>query len=273
MLITRLICNAFQWLDRPTVWSGRPIPGLLSLATLSIMSGVVACSSTAAGAPSIQAQAYDFYRFNPFAENELVRLDPETLADQPEGQIKAPGLFSADGSTRVDVEYPPGRDVNDPNLKPDEVWIVVRDLQTGAERSRFHPPAIGLISALSQDGTRLVILPYPPARYPLFAEWYVLDTNNGQPLAHINDADTPCFRGRAWFDQAIEKRIYCVIDPGITEADELESIRVVAYDLESGEKVGEVELPEVPIGVRQLGQTAEGQPLWESLEPALLVPA
>jgi hypothetical protein len=269
MLIARLICNVFQWLNRPTVGQRMPVLSLLTVTILTIMSGAVACSPTAVGALAAQAQAYDFYRFNPFAENELVRLDPETLADQPEGPIKKPGIFSADGSTRVDVEYPPGRDVNAPNLKPDEVWIVVRDLQTGTERSRFHPPAIGLISGLSRDGSRLVMLPYPPAHYPLIAEWYVLDTNNGQPLAHINDAETPCFRGRAWFDPAIEKRIYCVIDPGMTEADELESMRIVAYDLTSGEKAGQVELPEVPIGGRQIGQTADGQPLWESLEPAV----
>jgi hypothetical protein len=113
----------------------------------------------AAGAPPTQTQAYTFYRhrFNPDEESKLVPLDPETLADQPNGRSLEPGWFSADGSTGVEVEYLPGRHLTDPGLNPDEVWIVVRDVRTGAERSRFHPPAPGLVSAVSQDGTRLAI--------------------------------------------------------------------------------------------------------------------
>jgi hypothetical protein len=232
----------------------------------------VACSPTATGAPPTQTQAYTFYRqrFNPDEENKLVPLGPESLTDPPNGQPLEPGWFSADGSTGVDMEYLPGRHLTDPDLNPDEVWIVIRDLWTGTERSRFHPPVTGLISALSQDGTRLAIKPFPPTRYPPSAEWYVVDTANGQSLAHIKDADTSCFRGgTGWFDPAVQKRVYCPVEPEITEANEPESMRIVAYDLESGEKAGEVELPEVLVGGRQTERTVNGQPVWAFLEPAV----
>jgi hypothetical protein len=200
----------------------------------------------------------------------LVPLDPETLNHQPHGQPLEPGRFSTGSSTWVDVEYPPGRDVNDPGPKPDEVWIVIRDLQTGAERSRFHPPVPGLIPVLSQDGTRLVLKPYPPARdYPL-AEWYVVDTTTGQPLAHIKDADTSCFRGgTGLFDPALQKRVYCPVEPDSTQGNGPEPMRMIAYDLQSGEKADEVELSEVLIGNQQVERTVDGQPVWTFLEPAV----
>lgn len=233
----------------------------------------MACGPIAAGAPSPQPQAYTFYRhrFNPAEETKLVPLDPQTLADQPDGRPLEPGRFSADGSTWVDMEYPPGRDVNDPNLNPDEVWIVVRDLQSGVERSRFHPQVTGLISILSQDGSRLVLKPYPPASYPVRVEWYVLDTTTGQQLAHLKDADTACFRGgTGLFDPALQQRVYCPVDPD-PEAKGPEPLRLVAYDLESGEKAAEVELPEVLIGGRQTERTVNDQPVWAFLEPAVVL--
>jgi hypothetical protein len=269
MIIARLICNLFHRLNRTTVWPGQPTLGLLSLVILSLISGAVACGPTAAGAPLTQTQAYIFYRFNPLEENKLVPLDPETLADHPAGQPLEPGRFSAGGSTRIDVEVPPGYFTLWPGPNLDDVWIVIRDLQTGIEQSRFHPPVPGLISALSQDGTRLVLEPYPPAHYPPIAEWYVLDTATGQQLAHIKDAGASCFRGTGLFDPAVQKRVYCAIDPEITEAKGPEAMRIIAYNLESGEKAGEIELPEALIGGRQTGQTVNGQPVWTFLEPAV----
>lgn len=273
MLIARLIGNFFQWLDRPTVGLGRPTVGLLSLAAFSLLSGAVACGPIAAGASSPQTQAYTFYRhhFNPAEENKLVPLDPQTLADQPDGRPLEPGIFSADGSTWIEVTYPPGRDVNDPDLNPDKVWIVSHDLPTGTEQHRFHPPVSGLIVALSQDGTRLALEPYPPAYYPPIAEWYVLDTATGQTLAHLKDADTSCFRGTGVFDLAIQQRVYCVVDPEITEATGPEPMRLVAYNLESGDKAAEIELPEVLIGGRQSEQLVNDQPVWTFLEPAVVL--
>jgi hypothetical protein len=268
MIIARLICNFFQWLNRSTVGRGLPTLGLLSLVAFSLIGGAVACGPIAAGAPSPQTYTFYRHRFNP-DENKLVPLDPQTLADQPDGQPLEPGRFSTDGSTRVDVEYPPGRDVNDPNLNPDEVWIVVRDLQSGVERSRFHPPVTGLISTLSQDGSRLALEPYPPASYPVSAEWYVIDTSKGQLLAHLKDADTFCFRGgTGLFDPALKQRVYCPVDPE-PEANGPEPLRIIAYDLESGDKAAEVELPEVLIGGRQTGQVVNDQPVWTFLEPAV----
>lgn len=272
MSIARQIFTFFQRLNRSTAWPGQPTSGLLVVVTLGLISGAVACSLTAASAPSAPAQAYTFYRFNPLAENMLVSLDPQTLDDRAHNPPLEPGRFSVGGSTRVDVEYPPGRGLNNPGPHLDQVWIVIRDLQTGAERSRFHPPVNGLVPVISADGTRLVVKPFPPGRYYPTAEWYVVDANTGQPLVHIHDVDTSCFRGGAGlFDPAVQKRVYCPVELAITEARGPEALRIVAYDLKSAAKAGEVELPEVLTGGWRTGQTVDNQPVWAFLEPAVVL--
>jgi hypothetical protein len=241
-------------------------------------------------------QPYTFYLFNPFAATELlVPLDPQTLDDRLNGEALEPGgFFSADGSTRVDVEFPEGRNANSPNLNPEEIWIVVSDVQSGAERSRFHPPVEALVAALSKDGSRLVLEPYPyptsptailvtwaatrglvlePYPYttwpwPPAAEWYVLDTADGQLLAHVKDVDNACFRQSAHFDPAL-RRIYCVVDPMITEANEPEPMRIAAYDVESGTKASERQLPDVLIGQRETERS--DQTVTELVEPAVVL--
>lgn len=216
---------------------------------------------------AFSGQTYTFYLFDTFAATRLVPLDPETLKDRSDGEALEPGgLFSADGSTRVDTKYPEGLNVNSPGLDPQDIWIVVRDLPSGTERARFHPPVQGLVSAVSADGSRLVLKPYPHSRYPPIAEWYVVDTADGQLLAHVRDEENACFRQHALVGPAV-RRIYCVVDPMITGAREPEPMRIAAYDVESATKTGERELPGVLIGQREID--LDGQTATEHFEPAM----
>jgi len=241
--------------------------GMLLLLILGLIGWVAACNPAAAGAPSVESQAHTLFLdtwSKDNAENKLIALDPVTLDDQPDGKRLEPGILSADGSTMVDVEYPEGR----ASLNPEDIWIVVYNLQSGAERSRFHPPVRGFVSNLSENGARLLLQPdsYPPSRYPPTVEWYVVDTSSGELLAHVEDAENSCFRQGAHLDPA-GQRIYCVVDPAITGVDEPESVQVAAYSVESGIKAGELELPEVLIGGSQT--ELHGQPVEEFLEPAM----
>ena len=98
------------------------------------------------------------------------------------------------------MQYPNGRSSQD----PEDIWIVVYDLPGGEERVRFHPPVRALISGLSADGARLLLgfdpAAFRAASYPPRVDWYVLDTNSGELLAHVEDPENACFRQRALFD-------------------------------------------------------------------------
>lgn len=253
--------------------------GLLFLAILGFIGLLATCTPEAADAPptadqalsSSQPSAYILY-LGTWAENyvdgKLVPLDPETLEAQPDGRTLEPGNLSADGSTRLIVEYPEGRTVNSPNLDPQDVWIVVHDMTKGTERLRFHPPTSGLIFDTSRDGARLLLQPFPVpmSPYPPPVEWYVLDTTSGDLVAHIEDGDNACFRQKATFDPA-GQRIYCAVDPDFSEAEKPQPMQIVAYDVDSGLKAQEVELPQVLIG----GSVSDGDDgvVWEFVEPAL----
>jgi hypothetical protein len=246
--------------------------GLFLLLLIGLTGWLVACNPAIAEAPTPQSQPYTFYLATEWAGdspgNSLVPLDSETLHDLPVGETLESRIFSADGSTGVDMEYLRGR----ANPDPEDSWIVVYDLQSGKEQSRFHPPARVFVSGISEDGSRLLLQPdpytYTPARYPPSVEWYVVDTDNGELLAHLEDADNACFRQQAHFDPA-GRRIYCVVDPDLGEPRKPEPMRIVAYDVESGLRAGEVELPGVFIGGE--GIERNGQLVEEFLEPAVVL--
>lgn len=218
---------------------------------------LVACQPTAVDAPAATQpnQPYTVYLYNALSENDdanrLTPLDPETLNDQSENQSMELGRswqLSNDGSTLVNAEYLAGR----AGLDPEDVWITVYDFQSGVERGRYHPPVRGLLSAISADGTRLLLQPdpYTLSQYPPSVEWHVLDSATGEVVGHIEDDNNACFRQRAYFDAA-GARIYCVVDPALSESNEPQPMQIVAYDVESGRRTGEIELPDILIGSTQ----------------------
>ena len=243
------------------------LTGLILLLVLNLP----ACLPAADNTSSAQTQPYTFYldtRTENNLEHKLIPLDPQTLDEQPDGKTFETGIqiISADGSTGIDVEYPMGR----AGQNPEDRWIVVYDLQNGNEQNRFHSPARGLVSGLSKDGTRLLLQadadPYTLSPYPPTIDWSVVVTADGELLTHIKDADNACFRQRAFLDPD-GQRIYCMVDPALIETDEPVPLRVAAYDIESGQKAGELELPEVFIG--SLMSEQNGQAVEEFFEPAL----
>ncbi len=209
-------------------------------------------------------QPYTFYLFNPFTKSEISALDSQTLMELPTSKTVNAGIFSADGSTGVDIIYSDGRASQD----PEDNWIVVYDLHSGSERNRFHPPVRGIVAGFNADGTRLLLQPDPSLalHYPPPVEWYVIDTSSGQELAHVKDENNACFRQSLYFDPA-GQHIYCVVDPALTRADEPEPMQIIAYDSESGQKIGEQELSKVYIGGNQTH--INGQPVERFLEPAI----
>jgi hypothetical protein len=236
------------------------------------MGWVVACRPKADGRPttSLKAmplpQSYRFYLHDWTADEGLIPLNLETLEDQPNGQALDPGILSADGSTGVTIEYTRGR----ASLDPEHLWIVVYDLGSGAERNRFHPPASAFISDLSADGRRLLLRPdpFPPNSYPPAVEYYLVDTASGEQLAHLQDETNACFRQRAHLDPA-GQRLYCLVDPALMETDGPQPLHLAVYDLKSGQKTAEIEVPQALIG----GTNTErnGLPLEEFLEPSLVL--
>jgi hypothetical protein len=247
------------------------IPGFLLLALL-LIGWAAACLPANNSQPeaSLKAtplpQSYRFYLYDWTTDSGLVPLDPETLADRPNGQALEPGILSADGSTGVTIEYARGR----ASIDPEHLWIVVYDLESGAERNRFHPPVRAFISGLSADGSRLLLRPdpFPPTSYPPPVEWYLVNTANGNQLAHIQDETNACFRQRAHLDPA-GQRIYCLVDPALKESDGPHPLQVAAYDVESGQKTAEIEVSQALIGGTNTER--DGLPLEKFLEPALVL--
>lgn len=248
-------------------------PLLLLIFGLVVMGWEVACTPTSAGEPSARTQPYTFYlnawtEDNP--ENRLVPLDPETLDDRLNRRTMELGRtwrLSPDGSTLVNVEYRRGNipDLEPPQLEPDDLWLVVVDLQTGIERFRFHPPATVFPRALSQDGSRLLLAPLGEAEP---ADWTIVDTSNGRQMARVKDDGRSC--GKVLFDPALRQRLYCQVEPALTDSLKQEPIRIIAYDVSRGVKAGELELPGVLAGGRwESDQIRGNRPTRLFLDPAI----
>ena len=133
-----------------------------------------------------------------------------------------------------------------------ENWLVPLEPETLDDQPEERSMELGRAWRLSSDGSTLVNVEYPEGRASLDAEdiW----------------ADNACFRQRAYFDPAGD-RLYCVVDPAVTGANEPEAMQVAAYDIESGLKVGEVVLPGVLIGGSKTERN--GLPVEAFLEPAV----
>lgn len=248
---------------------------LAGLLICGLAGWLAACAPTAASPAAVAERPYTLYLV-PWAEQDdqqFMPLNNDTLASQPDAPRLDPGILSADGATQITMAHPDGRSVYSPGLNPDEIWIVVSDAPGGAERGRFHPPAQGLISSVSADGARLLLqadaFPQGQVPYPPRMDWYVLDTDDGAVISHLADPDTACHRQRTIADAAL-RRIYCVMDPALSDPESPGPLRLAAYDVASGAQAGMLTLPDVSIGQEVHDEQAKnGQMAITLLEPAL----
>ena len=216
-----------------------------------------------AGKPAA-ALNYSLYLFDDFPGTTLLPIDPETLEDVPTGESPAAALVAAGGATAFELEYTAGR----ANPDPETIRIVRYELPGGDESGRFHPPVAGFIAGMSADGSRLLFQPFPvaPYPYPPPVEYYLLDGTTGDVLAHLLDEDNACFRQSALLDPA-GRQLVCAVDPALTGEIGPQPLRLVAYDLESGQQAAALDLPDVLLGSSgsQDGETFRQ----ELIEPAL----
>ena len=215
-----------------------------------------------AGKPAA-ALNYSLYLFDDFPGTTLLPIDPETLEDVPTGESPAAALVSAGGATAFELEYTAGR----ANPDPETIRIVRYELPGGDESGRFHPPVAGFIAGMSADGSRLLFQPFPvaPYPYPPPVEYYLLDGTTGDVLAHLLDEDNACFRQSALLDPA-GRQLVCAVDPALTGEIGPQPLRLVAYDLESGQQAAALELPGVLLG-------SSGSQDGESFRQELIEPA
>jgi hypothetical protein len=90
---------------------------------------------------------------------------------------------------------------------------------------------------------------------------------DGQPLAHVKDAGHSC-RG-SWFDLALQGRVYCLVDSSTSQNTGPSPVQLIAYDLTRGAQAGQLVLTEALSGWWQDGQSADGEPLTQFLEPGV----
>ena len=213
--------------------------------------------------------------------DRFVSLDPETLADQPDGpsiNLGGPGWFginaavSADGSTVV------GDEVGPPRSRPTEreireaaakdAVIVVWDGRSGAERTRFTLPfSSGALNGLrlSRDGSQLVVTVYPysealgPNQGTDPPGWHVVDTTDGRVLGMVPFDQNGAWHVESWIDPDA-RRLYRLFLPHWTdETTGPGPARLVAHDLTTGVEVGRLELPEVQGGTWATGRSIESE--------------
>jgi hypothetical protein len=236
-------------------FSGPLLAGVLALLVVTVLTGPIWLERVGA-LPLVSALAtrlladhkaplsppYTLCLSAAWLSTRYVPLDPASLADQPPS-AGAPcqwSLFSADGTTLVDVENDQGAGSTGAGGGSDLTWIVVRDLKTNAERSRFHPPADTYPLAISDDGARLLL--QPNAATSTFVDWYLVRTTDGGLLSHIQNRQA-CWRETALFDASLS-RAYCLLD----RFAGAQSARLIAYDLVAGAPAGTLDLGEVRVG-------------------------
>ena len=197
----------------PVSWRSPAAHRLWWILLAGVVPFVSACRpATATDSVAADPRPYTVYVADGFLGEVFVPVDPATLADRPDGRPLAAPLVSADGAIGVDTEMTAGWGSAD----PETIWIIVYDLTDGTERARFHPPAAGLVTGLSADGSRLLLQPFPPPHltYPPPVDYYALDAADGAVVGHVRDAEGACYRQYALFDPA-GAGLYCMVDPAL----------------------------------------------------------
>ena len=236
----------------------------MALWVLLLIAGwlLAGCAPAAVMEASPPSRPYTLAVADQFIPTAFVPLD---AALAPSGEEPLPPMWlPAGGAIGVSTEHTSGR----ANPDPATTWIVVHDLPGGGERGRFHPPVSGHPAGISAGGSRLLWQPFPPVTaYPPPLEYYVLDTAAGSVLGHVQDENNACFRQSALFDPQM-KRLICVADPALVSPLEASPLRLVAYDVASGARAAELELPDVLVGMTAAQETNAGI-VQTFLEPAV----
>ena len=187
---------------------------------------------------------------------QFLPLDPTTLADQPGGPIEVSSpewAVSADGSTSATVEYDGG-----------VTFITLRDGVRGSQRARFKSPVQGLVQslALNHDGSRLLI-----ERQIQQPQWAVVDANSGALLMTLNGSGVTSGIGSPVPPEEVKlspdgNHVYRFIFNSSGDAADLSPLRIVVYNVASGQQTGDLTLPNILVGSWQ-----ETQPQTQASEP------
>jgi len=263
-----------HWIKASAFERRRILLGLLAAGLLLVGALGVAAGGLRADHPPPPRGAGVVYTLKETqASVETVRfraLDPATLADRADldrafaretsWAFATDWAVSADGSTYLGLKYGWDDTAEIASNRPAETTIVIRDVPTGKERSRFHVDGQQWLGRLSDDGSRLLLVhrsdvapaqwsAYATATGRLLATWSGEELDVGLPVA-LDDR-------RAFFLTATNG------------PNPLPSAQVVAYDLQSGAEIGRQRLDAVVAGTWQTARLAGGIPVRERRAPGL----
>ncbi len=235
---------------------------LLILALFTVLS---ACAPATTEEAVAQPTDYTLFLNDSFLGDEFYPLDRETLNAIEETPSPRPGFYTTSDGVSIELQYDKGPQVRDAG----QIWIVVTNHRSGEELARFNPPEPGFISGFSADGSKLFWQPdLPYDAYPPPIDWLVLDAEDGQVLAHIEDETNACFRQWALFSPD-GRFVYCAVDPALEDLNQPAPLRIAVYDVAGESLAAEVEVPNVRIGGEPA--THDDVQIYEFLEPALLL--
>lgn len=250
-------------------WRRRPARPLLGWGLLLALAGVPAVAAEATPAEADGAGTWLFLITNDW--RTVTPLDPLTLADLPTPPLTVdapPDLVaeddrrlwwwhvSPDGATQVGYDFAWN---HAEKVTGDDITVVVRDGIAGAERARFHPPELVVTdrTMLARDGGRAVLQRgwvYEGGGGGAVATdpqvWYAVDTADGRVASTVTSEERgpgPDGEQLSWIDPSGRRLYRLVVAPGAPDPGPWPT-RLVVNDLESGQEVGRVDLPDVRAG-------------------------
>jgi hypothetical protein len=227
---------------------------------------VVSLGFNNAGSAHDEASSVALYRAESFMSNDILKLNPTTLADEStppatglDPSIK-PGtvIFSRDGNTLVGVT-------------PQSKVIVQRGFG-GPVVSTFSMEGQGFPLALNLDGSRLLVtIDSAPGGAPLESPtWRVFATDTGEELSsfEVNSLNTS---GLPYAVDPVSWKAYRIVlaqHPVDDEAGPWPTV-LVALDLMTGREIGRLELTDAMGG--SWGDISDSDPRGYSFAPGLAV--
>lgn len=230
----------------------RPTRALVTVILIvTIIGGPTAMTTASDHAPADIA----LYVVTGRTQTEAVPIDPETLADLPDGvplpvpdDSYADSLLSADGTTLVEILYPDSEDA----AAVDTLTVVVRDGPDGPERLRFIPVEPGGALALSRDGSRLVLQTEQQGSPSGVSHpsWHTYDTRTGalhSSVAAEGQGVGPYGFLTAFVDPDA-RRIYRPFVPGDRAAPGPLTLQIAVNDLLTGAEITRADLTDIAAG-------------------------